>query len=775
MTTSRTYSILIRGLVQGVGFRPFVYRLAMHMGLSGTVENGVDGVRITVRLNGTVLLDDFLEQLRREAPPASRIWEVEWWEEEDKAEAKAKAKAEAVEEGFRIVPSREDAAGITQVSPDIAVCADCLADMKHQPHRLDYPFINCTNCGPRFTIITDLPYDRERTTMREFEMCPQCRSEYEDIRDRRFHAQPVACKVCGPHYTLWQGEERTDDLQEVLAGTAGILLAGGIVAVKGMGGYFLACDAMCEEAVARLRRSKKREGKPFAVMFRDMETVRNFARVSAEEESELMSWRRPIVILEAGVRALAPSVSMGFPTVGAMLPYMPFHYLLFEKLDLPALVLTSGNLTDEPIVINDEEAISKLGSVTDGVLTYNRRIHNRVDDSVVHFVRGRRRVLRRSRGFAPAPVQMPFPVDNILATGAELVNTFCIGKEDQAIMSQHIGDLKNYETYAFFTESVERLTRLFRVEPSLVACDLHPDYLSTRFARETGLPLLEVQHHHAHVAAVMAEHDLTGQVIGISFDGTGMGDDGHIWGGEFLVCDLAGYRRYSHLQYVPMPGGDKAVWQPWRMALAYLYKIYGERMQDIHLPVVEQAAKDGTLEPVITMIRQGINSPLTSSAGRLFDAVAALTGICRETTFHAEAPMRLEAAVTRGETGVYPWEQEGGISMLPALRAIVEDIGKGVAPGVIATRFHNTLTEMICRVTEQIREETGLEKVILSGGTFQNRILLATTEERLEQSGFEVLRPLEFPVNDGGIALGQLAVAGYRMMNDERRTMNDER
>ncbi len=754
MTDTPTYEIRVRGLVQGVGFRPFVYRLATRLGLSGTVENGVEGVRIVVCLKGKVTPEDFIEYLRREAPPASRIWQIDYH---------TVGGAHIFDNTFRILPSRDDARGITQVSPDIAVCDECLRDMKEQPHRLDYPFINCTNCGPRFTIVTDLPYDRVHTTMAEFGMCRQCRSEYEDVLDRRFHAQPVACKSCGPHYTLWQGEERTDDLSLILERTADLLAAGGILAVKGMGGYFLACDATNEEAVARLRRSKKREGKPFAVLFRDLAAVKAFARVSSEEEVELSGWRRPIVLLEVHGRRTAPSVNMGFPTVGAMLPYMPFHYLLFEKLNLPALVLTSGNLSDEPIVTDDDEALRRLGPVTDGVLTYNRRIHNRVDDSVVHFVRGQRRVLRRSRGFAPAPVPMPFSVDNILATGAELVNTFCLGREDQAIMSQHIGDLKNYETWAFFTESVERLTRLFRVEPSLVACDLHPDYLSTKYARETGLPLMQVQHHHAHVAAVMAEHAITEPVIGISFDGTGLGDDGHIWGGEFLVCDLEGYRRYTHLEYVPMPGGDKAVLQPWRMALSYLYKLYGERMRDLRLPVVEKARQEKTLEPVITMMRQGINSPPTSSAGRLFDAVAALTGVCTKSTFHAEAPMRLEAAVAKSEKGKYPWVREGEtVSLLPALRRIIGDLEDQVSPGVIAARFHNTLAGMITAVTEQMREETGLEKVVLSGGAFQNRILLAATEEQLERKGFEVLLPLEFPLNDGGIALGQLAVAGAR-------------
>ena len=757
MSEKHTYKIRIRGLVQGVGFRPFVYRLATEEGLTGTVENGVEGVRIVVCDVEEEHLRRFAERLRREAPPAARIWEVEILPPEEGRGCPADGT-------FHILPSTADDTGITQVSPDIAVCDDCLRDMKRQLHRLDYPFINCTNCGPRFTIVTDLPYDRANTTMQVFEMCDVCRAEYEDVHDRRFHAQPVACNRCGPHYTLWQEGGGTEDLSRILKKTSEILMAGGLVAVKGLGGYFLACDATCESAVRRLREAKMREGKPFAVMFRDVEAVRRFARLPAAAEAELTSWRRPVVLLQAEGEATAPSVSMGFPTVGAILPYMPFHYLLFEQLPLPALVFTSGNLSDEPIVIDDAEARSRLGPVTDAVLTYNRRIHNRTDDSVVRFVRGRRRVLRRSRGFAPAPVIMPFPVDNILATGAELVNCFCLGREDQAIMSQHIGDLKNYETYAFFTESVERMTRLFRVEPSLVACDLHPDYLSTRYAQETGLPLTAVQHHHAHVAAVMAEHGLTEKVIGVSFDGTGLGDDGHIWGGEFLVCDLAGYRRITHLGYVPMPGGDRAVMQPWRMALAYLYHAFGEEMAGLPLPVVEKAGREGFLDPVMTMIRQEINAPLTSSAGRLFDAVAALTGICTTSTFHAEAPMRLEAAATEGEKGVYPWERTGTVDMTPLIRAVVSDIRKKVSPAIIAARFHNTLMEMITMVTEEIREAAGIGKVVLTGGAFQNSILLAGTEEMLEKKGFEVFRPLEFPVNDGGIALGQLAVAGWRKM-----------
>ncbi len=748
------YRITVRGLVQGVGFRPFVYRLAVREGVKGRVSNGLEGVRIEAYFQEEKQRNRFLRALREEAPPPSRIWEI--------SVVKENGGKIPPPEDFEIVPSDDTVPGITQVSPDIAVCEACLRDMKTQPHRIDYPFINCTHCGPRFTIITDLPYDRPNTTMASFRMCVRCRREYEDVNDRRFHAQPIACTECGPHYVLETWGERVTAQEEILRRVVRMLMMGGTVAIKGMGGYFLACDATCEEAVERLRSAKRRDRKPFAVMFRDVRALKEYAGVTKEEEAELLSWRRPIVVVREGEKKLAPSVSMGFPTVGAMLPYMPFHYLLFELCPLPALVFTSGNLSDEPIVIEDEEARKKLLPVSDLLVTYNRRIHNRVDDSVVFFERGRRRVVRRSRGFVPAPVPLSLPVDGIFAAGAELVNCFCLGKEKLAIMSQHIGDLKNYETYVFYREAAERMMRLFRVDPQVAACDLHPDYLSTRYARETGLLLTEVQHHHAHIAAVLAEKGLDEKVIGVSFDGTGLGDDGHIWGGEFFQCDLSGYQRLAHLEYIPMPGGDKVVQQPWRMSLAYLYSLYGEQLVELPLEVVRETERKGMLASSLEMLRKQIHTPLTSSAGRLFDAVAALTGVCRETSFHAEAPMRLESVAVRGIGGEYPWEGEDVISFLPALEAIVEDIRKGVPPEEIAARFHNTMAGMIVSTVLRLSRDTGIHKVVLAGGTFQNRILLGQVEDRLEKKGLEVLIPQEFPVNDGGIALGQLAVAAKR-------------
>ncbi len=746
-----TYLIHIEGLVQGVGFRPFIYRLAGRHGVKGSVENSNDGVWIRAQVKGGDI-KPFLAAIEREAPPASRIWKI------------STQKTGGPEyTDFRIISSSDRSTDITQVSPDIAVCADCLMDMKKQPNRLDYPFVNCTNCGPRFSIIMDLPYDREKTTMRVFTMCSSCRREYEDVNDRRFHAQPVACSVCGPQYTLWEGKKKTEKLRKVLRSVARTLLNGGVVAIKGVGGYFLACDATCEGAVRRLRKAKLREGKPFAVMFRDIETVKDYARVTPDEEEELLSWRRPIVLLQHdGKRNLAWSVSMGFSTTGVMLPYMPFHYLLFELMPLPALVLTSGNLSDEPIITNDAEALRKLGPVTDAVLTYNREIHNRVDDSVMFVANNVPRMIRRSRGIAPAPVPLPFDAEGILATGAELVNCFCVGKDRQAIMSQHIGDLKNLETWEFYIEAIARFKKLFRVNPSLVACDLHPDYLSTRYAMETGLPVIQVQHHHAHIAAVMAEQGLEEKVIGVAFDGTGLGDDGHIWGGEFLVCDYSGYERITHLDYLPLPGGDKAVLQPWRMALAYLYKIYGEEMADLDLPVIEFARIENKLFPVMQMISQKINTPLTSAMGRLFDAVAALTGVCMNSGFHAEAPMRLESVAVTEEKGRYEWQAKDTIDVSPMIREIVKEITQGTYAGIIAAKFHHTITDIIIKTCEKIREETGINRVVLSGGAFQNRILLENSERMLKEKDFRVFHPVEFPVNDGGIALGQLAVAANK-------------
>lgn len=741
-----------------MGFRPFVYRIALENELTGTVENRNDGVVIYAE-GEPENIDKFLKDLELKAPPASKVLSMNV-EKSDLSGFNA----------FIIKESSSVSAEVTLVSPDIAVCDDCLEDMKSQPHRLDYPFINCTNCGPRFTIIKDLPYDRPSTTMSVFKMCDKCAGEYSDVSNRRFHAQPVACNNCGPHYSLYYNSERINRLDDILAAMSSFLKEGKVIAVKGLGGYFLACDAFNPDAVNSLRDGKRREGKPFAVMFSSLESIQKHAWMNDTERKWLQSWRRPVVLLDGkkgdelkGVQELAGGVSSGLPGIGAMLPYMPFHYLLFERSGLDAIVLTSGNFSDEPILISDDMALNEFLAAYDAVLCYDREIYNRVDDSVGMVVNDRERIIRRSRGYVPSPVELDIDVDGIIAAGAELVNSFCLGKGSQAFLSQHIGDLKNLETYEFYKESMARFIKLFRITPKMIVCDMHPDYLSSKYAARAGLPLMEVQHHHAHIASCMAEHRLDEKVIGIAFDGVGLGDDGNIWGGEFLLCDYENYRRLYHFEYVMMPGGDKATLNPWRMAVSYLFNTFGAGITGPDLPFLSRIDRN-ELRLVRDMLNKGINTPFTSSAGRLFDAVAALTGICSSTSFHAEAPMRLEAAiVTDVQEGHYDYKISGGeISFSPMIKQIVEDIGQGIAAGVISAKFHNTIIELIVEISISIREQEKLNKLVLSGGSFQNRYILGKAEKRLEAEGFMVYTPSMIPSNDGGISLGQLLIAAKR-------------
>jgi hydrogenase maturation protein HypF len=745
---TNTFDIHIRGLVQGVGFRPFIYRLAREMRIRGWVENRNDGVRIRVTGTDQALIA-FIDGIRNNAPAASDIYSIDYVNDSYEAF-----------DDFRIRKSENLSDEITEISPDIAVCDACLNDMKRQPHRIAYPFINCTNCGPRFTIIRDLPYDRDKTTMEPFVMCDECHAEYTSVLDRRFHAQPVACNHCGPSYELLEGENRITDLPAIIRRVCHLLEDGKIVAIKGMGGFFMACDATDQGAVSRLRASKKREGKPFAVMFASLDTAREYASISPEEETLLLSWRRPIVLLRER-KKLAPDVNVGFDTIGIMLPYMPFHYLLFERLKLDVIVLTSGNLSEEPILIDNNRTIEKLNHLTDAILIYNREIYNRTDDSVAMVVNGAERLIRRSRGYVPAPVRLKMSVDGIFAAGAELVNCFCIGKGSQAFLSQHIGDLKNLETYEFYRESAGHFSRMFRFTPSLVAADLHPDYLSTRFAHELKLPVIGIQHHHAHITSCMAEHGLDEQVIGVAFDGVGYGEDGHIWGGEFLICGLDNYQRYMHFDYVPMPGGDRATEEPWRMAVSYLYRTFGRAFLEMDLPFLRHISPK-ILELVLAAIEKQINCPSTSSAGRLFDAVSALTGICTVSGFHAEAPMRLEAAADLETKESYEVIMDKNIHFEPMIEAIVKDMKKGVCSSVIAAKFHNTIIDSALKAVARMRNDTGIKKVALSGGSFQNRYLLCRLEDRLQQNNFQVYSNHLVPANDGGIALGQLAVAAKR-------------
>lgn len=778
----------VQGLVQGVGFRPFVYRIAHKYGLNGWVRNSDEGVEI--RLEGpSDAIGLFLKELQSHPPAAARIDTVK--------EERCKAGGET---GFTIRKSHSSSRRITRVSPDIAVCDDCLDDMKTQPHRLAYPFINCTHCGPRFTIIRALPYDRKHTTMAPFVMCDTCRPEYEAVTDRRFHAQPVACNTCGPFYTLARHSKKeteaisggqepapVKEIHEILTVTAGIIRRGGIIAIKGMGGFHLMCDAQNEEAVQRLRDTKQRDGKPFAVMVRDTASAGRYVKISPEEELSLNAWRRPIVLLkirkEAGAPSLAPEIHPGCSTIGMMLPYMPFHHLLFEYVETPALVMTSGNLSDEPIIIDNDKAMAAFREMAEATITYNRDIHNRADDSVVFVAGGRERVIRRSRGYVPEPVRLPFDAEGIFATGAELNHCFAIGKGKEVMLSQHIGDLKDPETYAFFRESAGRFCRLFRLQPATMACDNHPDYLSTRYAKEQKLPIVEVQHHHAHVAACMAEFHLNEPVMGVCWDGTGLGTDGHIWGGEFLYADYASFERFAHFDYLPLPGGDKAAIETWRTGLSLLHRAYGEAFTSLDLPFMHKMRENPQWALLVQAVSRPIHSPLSSAAGRLFDAVAAITGICGHNSYHAEAPMKWESILDERIRGEYPYiyvergqahpdapvaggekAQRAGpgvIDFRPMVRAVVDDFQKGIPNAVISAKFHNTMISVIEAVVDAMSGWYGTRKVVLTGGVFQNRYLLEKAEERLSER-FEVYTPCRIPANDAGIALGQLAVAAHR-------------
>jgi hydrogenase maturation protein HypF len=746
-----TKEINIKGLVQGVGFRPFIYRLATEFQLNGTVENNNLGVYLIVE-GQEEKVEGFLKSLPQRIPQASHISYLKV----------SKIDFKNYKE-FKIVRSQSISDEITEVSPDIAVCDNCLEDMEAQPNRIDYAFTNCTNCGPRFTIIKDLPYDRPKTSMSEFTMCNECNKEYKDIMDRRFHAQPVACNKCGPHYKLEFDNTSVENINEIIENTTKLIECGRIIAIKGLGGYHIACNPFNNETVRELRKRKNREGKPLALMFHNIDEIKKYLHVSDEEQKLLISWRRPIVLLKLK-KTISEQLALGLDTVGAMLPYMPFHYLLFRKLNIPALVLTSGNFSDEPIIIDNDLAHQKLGKIVDAFVTYNRGIHNRTDDSVAFVSNHRPRVIRRSRSYAPSPIHLQLDTEGIFAAGAELVNCFAIGKGKQVIMSQHIGDLKNLETLEFYKESVKRFSKLFRFKPTLVVADMHPEYLSTKFADDLSIDTMKVQHHHAHIASCMAENNLDEKVIGISFDGTGYGTDGNIWGGEFLVCDLVDFERYTHFEYIKQPGGDASNHHPWRMMQSYLTHYFGEDIVK-EKAFLFKGIPNTEIELVGSMISKNINCPLTSSAGRLFDAVAALLGACINSTYHAEAPMRLETlAGNKNLKKMYSIQTGKDISFKQCFKEMIEDLENGVDRSIIAMAFHNTIVELVKQVSLSIKEETGIFKIVLSGGTFQNRIILEKTEKLLEKSGFEVYSQSNIPSNDGGIALGQIAIASKRRL-----------
>ncbi len=749
-------SLLVNGIVQGVGFRPFVYQLAARCGLTGEVANTSAGV--TIHIEGRPEAIRRFEQALSQSPPLlARIVEIV-------------SRPEAFKHytDFRITASRGDSAMATLISPDVAVCADCLSEMfdpADRRHR--YPFINCTNCGPRYTIIDDIPYDRPKTSMRHFSMCARCQAEYDDPADRRFHAQPNACPVCGPKVTLRDKRGNEIRAEDPIREAAGLIRQGRIVAVKGLGGYHLAVDAAQPDSVARLRRRKRREEKPFAVMSADLDAIRTYARLGPEEETLLASIARPIVLLaKRDPFPLAAEVAPGNRFVGAMLPYTPLHHLLLAE-GFAALVMTSGNLSEEPIAIDNAEAITRLAEIADLFLTHDREIYLRSDDSVVRRAAGETRFMRRSRGYVPVPVFLKNPFPPVLACGAELKNTVCLTKSAQAFISQHIGDLENLATYEFFRKTIAHLQRILNVRPALIACDLHPDYLSTRFAREqTELPVIAVQHHHAHIVSAMAEHHLEEPVIGVACDGTGYGPDGTVWGGEVLVAEAGGFERAAHLACVAMPGSAAAIKEPWRMAVSYLEDAYGDAWPDLDLPLLREM--DESKSRIIReMIAKRVNSPLTSSLGRLFDGVAALAGIRGKVTYEGQAAMELEMAATDEPSEAYEFAVEGQtpIRILPApvIRGVVQDLGHRIPLPVISARFHNTVVRMLTEICARIGSERQLKRVVLSGGVFQNARLLSGLIPALTSRGFEVYSHRLVPTNDGGIALGQAVAAAARM------------
>jgi hydrogenase maturation protein HypF len=600
--------------------------------------------------------------------------------------------------------------------------------------------------------------------MRDFKMCKKCSSEYNDILDRRFHAQPIACNECGPQYRFIDQERDISGTARVLNAVSSMISSGRIVAIKGIGGYHLMCDALNNDAVLRLRLRKQREAKPFAVMFRNLAEVNEYCHLNRFEEEELKSWRRPILILRQK-KPLADSVCAGLNTTGAMLPYMPFHFLLFREINTPAVVLTSGNLSDEPVITDDSAAENQLMTEADSLVSYNRTISNRTDDSVVRIINDKISIIRRSRGFVPGPVDLGINVEGILALGAEQKNSFCLGKNSQAIMSQYIGDLKNIPVCDFYKEMISRYSKLFRFKPAYLACDMHPDYYSTEYASVLGqkynIPVLKVQHHHAHIVSCMAEHGLDEKVIGISLDGTGFGTDGRIWGGEFLVADALDFIRFTHFDYIPMPGGDRAVEEPWRMAFSYLFKYFGDTIDYFSIPAFRSIDRLA-LDLVNEMLRKDINSPLSSGAGRLFDAVSALLGICPKNSFDAEAPVRLESSIRSGTDLHYPFTHGKSIVFAETFKAMLDDLRKPDI-SMISAKFHNTVAQVILEVSEKIRSELSIEKVVLSGGVFQNKYLLEKSVSKLTKSRFKVYTNHQVPANDGGVSLGQIVIASKKM------------
>jgi len=752
--------IEVSGIVQGVGFRPFVFRLAKNQRLTGTIRNASGGV--TIEVQGTPeAVDEFVACLPVEAPPLARITSITALEAPTKHETE-----------FRIVSS-EPGEARTLISPDIAICSDCLHELfDPADRRYRYPFINCTNCGPRFTIVRNIPYDRAQTSMAAFPMCVRCQAEYDDPRNRRFHAQSNACWECGPQVEFWDKSGGNTSDGDPIARAVDALRAGLVVAVKGLGGFHLAVDALNPAAVKLLRERKRRVDKPFAVMVSDVETARQLCEVTDAARIALESVQRPIVLLPRNAsREIPDEVGPRNRDLGVLLSYTPLHYLLLDQGKFTALVMTSGNLSEEPIAIDNREAVERLSGLADFFLVHNRNILLRCDDSVVRPTKEGVQQLRRSRGFVPVPVFLKDEQPAVLAVGGELKNTVCLTKGKHAFLSQHIGDLENAEGCGFFGEAICHLKNILEIEPEIVAYDLHPDYFSTKWAlQQEGVRLVGVQHHHAHIASCMAENHLEGRVIGIALDGTGYGTDGKIWGGEVLAVEYDSFVRCAHLEYVPMPGGAAAIREPWRMAVSYLAHHFGRKFLEFPIGFVRQL-DHRKAQTLLRMTEQNVNSPLTSSCGRLFDAVAALIGIRQQVNYEAQAAIELEMAISGSSAErsypltLAPQGDAWIISTRSMFEALLQDLKKDVPVADISRGFHNGLIQIFAEVAERIRSATRLNRVCLSGGTFNNVYLCDGLESRLSSSGFEIFTQNEVPAGDGGLSLGQAMIAAHSVQD----------
>jgi hydrogenase maturation protein HypF len=756
--------IEVNGVVQGVGFRPFIYRLAHNYHLSGWVMNTSGNVAIEVQ-GKQANLDGFTDAIKNEAPPVSHIQKI--------SISNIPLTGDV---DFKILDSKARDGEYQPVSADIATCSQCLGEIFDPADRRSlYPFTNCTNCGPRFTIIKDIPYDRPLTTMKSFKMCEKCQSEYDDPLNRRFHAQPNACPVCGPKLQLMDNNGNKVNCDDVLKTAAELIIDGNIIAVKGLGGFQLACDATKNDVSMLLRQRKKRPGKPFALMMASLEDIKKHCIVSEKEAQLLCSPQAPIVLLKrlANDAEIALNIAKNNKYLGVMLPPTPLHYILMRYVKRP-LVMTSGNLSEEPICKDNDEALTRLKGIADYFILHNRDIHSRYDDSVYLVEKDEFRAARRARGYAPSPVMLSFNSRQILACGAEEKNTFCLTRDNHAFLSQHIGDMDNAETLEHFENTIELYKHLFRIKPEIIAYDLHPEYQATKYAlqyaADNKLKTVGVQHHHAHIAACMTENNIQSPVIGVAFDGTGYGADGNLWGGEFLLCDYSGFKRLAHLEYVPMPGGASAIHKPYRMALGYIYTMLGTETTLDGLPVLAKIPQT-EINTIKKQLELKLNCPLTSSAGRLFDAVSAICGICGEALYEAQAAIELEMSApdSINDTvmqGVYPFaiDENSDISVIRLknlIKCIIQDVAKNTAVQVISARFHRTMAQVIIETCKLLATKTDIKTVALSGGVFQNRLLLRLAIDGLEKEGFTALSHKVVPCNDGGLALGQAVIAQH--------------